>query len=533
MTTQTRTFVKGTMILSIAGLIAKIFSALYRIPLAYLVGTEGIGYYTTVYPLYSILVSASLVGIPNALSKLTSEKIAQEDYYNAHYIFKYSLILISIFGAFISLIMVFFVNPIIAIGDWPSEVRYVIYGLALSPFFISVTGAFKGYFQGMQIMVPTALTQIIENITKVFLGIGITYFLINMNYSIPESIGGAALGTSLGFMVSALFIMLYYVKRRAKINRNINESIKVNHIGFTNVAKKLIVIAIPITIASAAYSIMNLIDSSTIYKRLGAISMDKRLAVNMYGQMGNAFTIINVPLTISLALMISVVPAVSIAVTRKNNSDLVAKINLAIRFALLFALPASIGLFLLAEPIMDLLYPTSAGYEYLMLYSICLIFIILGQALAGILQGMGKYLFPLISLMVSVVVKVIINYFLVASRLHLKGAIIGSICYYIVYVLLNYIMIKRETGLKLNVINIIIKPMVSTSIMGLSVWLTYNGIFNLVNSNLIATLLAVLCGIIVYVIMLIITRAIREEDFAFIPNNKKIIKKLKNMKFIK
>ncbi|GKX32143.1 stage V sporulation protein B [Vallitalea longa] len=533
MTTQTKTFVKGAMILSIAGLIAKIFSALYRIPLAYLVGTEGIGYYTTVYPLYSILVSASLVGIPNALSKLTSEKIAEEDYYNAHYIYKYSLILISIFGAFISLIMVLGVDQIIKLGDWPNEVRYVIYGLAVSPIFISITGAFKGYFQGMQIMVPTALTQIIENITKVILGIGITYFLINMNYSITMSVGGAALGTSLGFLVSTVFIILYYLRRRYRINEKIDFSSHKRHIAFNAVAKKLIVIAIPITIVSAAYSIMNLIDSSTIYKRLGAISIDKLQAVDMYGQMGNAFTIINVPLTISLALMISIVPAVSIAVTKKNLEDLVAKIKLAIRFALLLALPAAIGLFLLAKPIMELLYPTSAGYEYLRLYSICLIFIILGQALAGILQGMGKYYFPLISLAVSIVIKVIMNYVLVASELQLKGAIIGSICYYIIYVLLNYLMIKKETKLKLNVIKIIIKPLISTGIMGLSVWLIYNGMIELVNSNTIATLLSIICGIIVYVIMLIVTRTLQEEDFAFIPNNEKIVKRLKNMKLIK
>ncbi|WP_273323309.1 putative polysaccharide biosynthesis protein [Vallitalea guaymasensis] len=533
MTTQTKTFVKGAMILSLAGLIAKIFSALYRIPLAYLVGTEGIGYYTTVYPLYSLLVSASLVGIPNALSKLTSEKIAKEDYYNAHYIYKYSMIIISIFGAFISLFMVLGVDQIINMGDWPSESRYVIFGLAVSPIFISITGAFKGYFQGMQIMVPTAMTQIIENITKVVLGIGITYMLIQMNHSVPYSVGGAALGTSLGFLVSTLFIILYYIRKRKDINKQVMATARKNHIRFGEVAKKLIVIAIPITIVSAAYSIMNLIDSSTIYKRLGAIFIDKQQAVDMYGQMGNAFTIVNVPLTISLALMISIVPAVSVAVAKNNTADLVAKIKLAIRFALLLALPAAVGLFLLAEPIMELLYPTSAGYEYLMLYAVCLIFIILGQALAGILQGMGKYFFPLASLAISVFIKIIINYSLVASDLQLKGAIIGSICYYVVYVILNYLMIKRETKLKLNVIKIVVKPILSAGIMGLGVYVIYHGMYRLINSNTISTLLAIISGMIIYVIMLILTRTLQEEDFAFIPNNEKIIQKLKSMKLIK
>jgi stage V sporulation protein B len=253
----------------------------------------------------------------------------------------------------------------------------------------------------------------------------------------------------------------------------------------------------------------------------------------MYGQMGNAFTIVNVPLTISLALMISIVPAVSVAMANKNMADLVAKIKLAIRFALLLALPAAVGLFLLAEPIMELVYPTSSGYEYLMLYSVCLVFIILGQALAGILQGMGKYFFPLASLAISVVIKIIINHHLVASDLQLKGAIIGSIFYYVVYVILNYLMIKRKTKLKLDIVKIIIKPILSAGVMGIGVYIIYHGMYKVANSNAISTFLAIISGMIIYVIMLILTKSLQEEDFAFIPNNKKIIIKLKSMKLIK
>jgi stage V sporulation protein B len=533
MTTQANKFVKGAMILSIAGLIAKIFSALYRIPLANLVGTEGIGYYFTVYPLYSLLVSASLVGIPNALSKLISERIAKDDYYNAHYIYKYSLIIIGIFGSIISLFMILGVDLIIYMGDWPKETKYVIYALAISPVFISISGAFKGYFQGMQEMVPTAMTQIIENISKVILGIGITYLLVKRGFSIPYAVGGAAVGISLGFLISTIFIILYYIKKRKVIITHINTNSNQNHIRLKGVAKKLVVIAVPISIVSAAYSIMNLIDSSTIYKRLAVISIGKKEAADMYGQMGNAITIVNVPLTISLALMISIVPAISVAVANNNKVELVNKIKLGIRFALLFALPAAIGLFILAQPLMKLLYPTSlGGYEYLELFSICLLFIILGQTLAGILQGMGKYYYPLISLLFSCIIKILINYDLVASNLELKGAIIGSICYYIIYVILNYLMIKKQVNIKLEVTKMIIKPLISAMVMGLSVFAIYKVMYNLIQSNMIATFISIICGILIYGIMLLLTKTLEEEDFAIIPKNKKIIVKLRKMKLI-
>lgn len=527
MTEQTNKLVKGAMLLSVAGMIAKIFSALYRIPLARLVGQEGMGYYETVYPIYSLLVSALLIGIPNAISKLTSEKIANDDYYNANNIFKYSRYVIVVVGVIISLFMFFGANFMIERWEWKSETKYVIRGLSLSPIFISITGTYKGYFQGMQKMLPTALTQIIENVTKVILGISITYFLVKSNYSISFAVGGAAIGTTLGFLISAVFMYIYYFKNKSSYKKEYEQ---IESVRFITVARKIISVAIPITIASASYSIMRVIDSNTVFKRLTMINKD--IANNMMGQLGYAFTIINVPLTISLALMISIVPAISIAIAQNNYKDLMNKIEICIRFSLLLALPAAIGIIILSEPLMNMLYHTSAGHEYLILLGICLIFIIIGQALAAILQGMGKYYIPLGSLFVSIIIKYIVNYYLISSNLQLMGAVIGSICYYAVYVMINYIIIKRETKFKIDISKVVLKPMLSTIIMGISAYFVYYGVHNIINSNTLATLISIIVGIVTYGLMLIITRTLKEEDFVFIPYHETIVKALKNLKLI-
>lgn len=528
MTEQANKLVRGAMLLSVAGIIAKIFSALYRIPLARLVGQEGMGYYETVYPIYSLLVSGLLIGIPNAISKLTSEKIANEDYYNANNIFKYSRYIISVVGFIISLFMIFGADFMIERWEWKSETKYVIYGLALSPIFISVTGTYKGYFQGMQKMLPTALTQIIENVTKVILGISITYFLVKSNYSISYAVGGAAIGTTLGFLLSAIFIYIYYAKNKQFINKDIN--IEPNTMKFMTVFRKVVNVAIPITVASASYSIMRVIDSNTVFKRITTVNKD--VVNNMMGQLGYAFTIINVPLTISLALMISIVPAISIAVVKDNYKDLMYKIEVCIRFSLLLALPAAIGIIILSEPLMNMLYHTSSGYEYLMLLGFCLILIILGQALAAILQGMGKYYIPVASLVISIIVKYVINYYLVATKLQLMGAVIGSIFYYIVYVIINYTFIKKQTKFRIDIKRVILKPLLSAITMGVSVFFIYNSVNNLVGSNTLSTIISIICGIIIYFGMLIITKAIRKEDLVFMPFHETIITKLEKLKII-
>lgn len=534
MNSQSTKFVKGAMILSIAGLVAKIFSAIYRIPLSHLVGNDVFGDYTTVYGFYGLLISPVLVGIPNALTKMVSERIAVKDYNNAHRIYHYAMVLLGCLGLMISLFMILGVDWIIASTKWPTSNRYMIYGFSISVMFIAVAGVFKSYFQGREIMVPTALTQIIENISKAIFGLGIIYLLIKLGQDSPIIIGGAALGVSLAFISSTLYIIWYYVKHRKYIQtEELKVAKKYKEVTFGQVTKQLAKLAIPISLATAAYSVMNFIDTITIYKRMEVIGFNENQIRDMYGFMGKALTIINVPLTISLALMISILPAISTAMVHKNKEEVCNKISLGIRLGLLLGLPAATGIIILANPIMTMIFPGVIANEYLQLLGICLVLMIIGQTLAGILQGMGKYLYPAMALLVSVVIKYIINYNLIASDLQLKGAIIGSICYYIVFVSLNYWKLKKETGVILDKLNVFVKPAIASVIMGISIFFVYKGIIGIIGSNLMTTVLTIICGMIIYFMVLFATKAIQEDDLSFLPNNAKVITKLKKLGFMK
>lgn len=530
---QTERFVKGAIILSFAGIIAKIVSAFYRIPLVYFVGDEGIGYYQTVFPVFSILISAGFIGIPNALSKLIAEEIAVNNYKAAKQTFKNTMIISLILGLCISILMIFGAKSLIELMGWNEGTKYVIWGFALSPIFVSISGVIKGYFQGIQIMYPTALTQIIENSTKVIIGITLVYLLLAKETSLPIAVGGAAIGTSIGFIISALFmIFIYNAKGKKYVTENIANN-NYNNIPFLNQAVQIFKLAIPVSIAAAVFSIMNVIDSFTLFNGLAKIGYDNKYATEIIGQMGKSYSVINFPLSISVALSISIIPAISESAAINNYEELKIKIKQGLKLAIVMALPAAVGLFMLAKPIMTMLYPTSPdGYIYLQTFSICLVFMIIGQTVAGILQGISKQNVPIIALALAIITKLILNYLLIPTSLEGIGAAIASIIYYIVFLVVNYGVLKKHISFQLDKSTFFLKPFLATLAMLIGIYFMFPGILLLLSKigiskglgNALSTLITVIIGAIIYFTLLIRLKTFTKDELTILPKYKKIEK---------
>lgn len=530
---QTERFIKGAILLSFAGIIAKFVSVFYRIPLVYLAGDEGVGYYQTVFPVFSILISAGFIGIPNALSKLIAEKAALNNIKAAKQTFKNTMIISFTLGLIITIIMVFGAQSLIEFMGWNEGTKYVIWGFAISPVFVSISGAIKGYFQGFQIMYPTALTQIVENFTKVIIGIFLVYLLLKKNTSLSIAVGGAAIGTSVGFIVSAL-LMIYIYKTKKIDNKENNSNSKTAD--FLEEFKQIFKLAIPVSIAAAVFSIMNVIDSFTMFNGLAKIGYDNKYATEIIGQMGKSYSVINFPLTISVALSISIIPAISEAYAVLDYTELKNKIKQGLKLALVLALPASAGLFVLAKPIMGMLYPTSPdGYIYLQAFSICLTFMIIGQTLAGILQGISKQNIPIIALMAAIITKLILNYILIPTSLKGLGAAIASIIYYLVFLLINYIILKRHVDFKLEKSTYLIKPLLATAFMLITIYFLFPGFSGLLSNmkismgliNAISTIITVIIGATLYFIVLLFLKTFTQDELNMIPKFNVIMNKIK------
>lgn len=527
-------FIKGAAILGMAGVIVKILGAIYRIPLGNIIKPEGMGYYQTAYPFYQLLLTLSTSGVPVAIAKIVSEKSALGDYKSAYKVFKVALVGLFIAGILTSSFVFFNARAIVDSLENPNA-YYSLIALVPALFFVPIMAAFRGYFQGRQNMVPTALSQISEQLFRVILGLALTYLLLG--YGIPIAAGGASFGGSIGAIAGIVTVFIIFLSKKKEMNKEIKNSPANKEYPVSGIVKDLLVIAIPITIGSAIAPIMDAIDASMVIKRLQLINYTGEVANELYGQLkGYAQTLINLPQVFSISIAMSLVPAISNAKARNKKREIDDLINSGTRITLLIGLPCAFGLFVLARPIIALLYfsntaetITSIG-EILQYLSFGVIFLTLVQALTSMLQGLGRPLIPVINLFIGAVVKVVLTYTLtVVPSINIKGAAISTVAAYAIASTLDFISLGLLTKMKFNYKDTFIKPLISSIGMAIIVRLSYLALDTFIKSSL-ATLVSVLIGVIAYVILLIITGTITNEDLALLPKGDKIAKKLDKYK---
>lgn len=528
-----KSFLQGAVILGVAGIFIKILGAFYRIPLVNLIGDEGMGYYQTSYPIYNLLFAVSTAGLPVAIAKLVAEKRALGQHKNAQKIFRISFLGLIIGGILTASAIFFGADAIVAYYERP-KAYYAMIALIPALLFVPIMSAIRGYFQGRQNMIPTACSQIIEQLLRVGVGLYLTYLLLDKG--LDKAAGGAAFGASAGAIGGTIFMILIYLYHRKSINEEVKSDASQVTESTGKIIKSILVIAVPITIGAAIVPLINSIDVAIIGKKLQTIGYTEHEATALYGQLaGMAQTLINFPQVFSIALAMSLVPALSAVYATKDYHN-ARKISVSgIRVSLVIGFPAAFGLYALAVPIMKLLYFTrplqvqeSAG-SMLSLLAFSVIFLALVQSMTGILQAVGKPFIPVINLLIGAVCKVIISYTLTGiESINIYGAIIGTICAYVIASILNYISVKKYVNIRPNVIDVFIKPFVSAVVMLVTVKISYS-LISAVISDKIATLLAILIGSLVYAIALFMTGAITEKDFEIVPKGQKIVRLLKKI----
>ncbi|SHJ98774.1 putative polysaccharide biosynthesis protein [Tepidibacter formicigenes] len=526
-------FLKGAFILGVAGIVVKILGAFFRIPLGNIIGSEGMGYYQSAYPIYVLLLTISSAGFPAAISKLVSEKIALKDFKGAHKVFKVSFIALIITGI-VTFGVLFFGGGYIVNSIKNPKAYYSMIAISPALLFVPIMAAFRGYFQGRQEMTPTAVSQIIEQFFRVCLGLYLAFLLLPKGREYAAA--GASFGASAGALIGSLFMIFMYLKNKKHINKELSQSINTKVESVKEIINKLLIIAVPITIGSAIMPIMNMIDAAIVMRRLQYAGFTYEKANSLYGQLtGMAATLINLPQVLTMALAMSLVPVISHSFAVGNMIKAKNDIKSGVKVALLIGLPASFGLASLSTPIMKMLYPKeplSVG-QILLFLSMGVIFLSLIQTLTGILQGMGKAYIPVINLLIGATFKVGISYSLIAvPSINVKGAAIGTISAYIIATILNFYYIKRNMNINFEFGDFVLKPLISVIIMSICVILTYKMLF-VKFGNTIACIIAILIGGLVYFILLLITKSIKEEEILMMPKGEKICKILKKAKLLR
>lgn len=507
-----KNLLRGTLILGIGGIVAKMLGFFFRIPLIYMIGEEGIGLYQLTYPLYAFLLALA-AGFPTALSKMISERNALNKQKEAYSIFKIAIYMLGFFGGLSSICIIVFSNSIIEAFRWSKGAYYSLLGISLAPLFTCLLSAFKGYFQGLQIMEPSAISQVFEQLTRIFVGVGLAYLLLANGIAV--SAGGASLGATVGSVVGLLWMLHCFKKiKPTYLKTEKTKSRKA-------LCKEILKLAVPISLAQAIGSIMALIDSIIVPGLLKSSGYSEQLATQLYGQLtGKAFVLINIPLTLSIALAQSIVPAISESFAIGNKPRLNRNIIMSFKLAMIIALPCAGGLFALAKPILILVFQGKGdGWQLMQILAVASIFIIVAQTATSILNGIGKIVIPVVAMVIGCSVKIATSIiFIPYPQLNIKAAAYGTVAAYFLVALIDFMFVVKSTEIHFNVKEVFVLPAICAIGMIFISIFTYTSVFQRSGSNTIATLMSIVTGGIVYVMMLFVTKTLSVAEIRNILN---------------
>lgn len=525
--------IKGAAILGMAGIVIKFLGAFFRIPLTNWMGDTGMAYYAVAYNVYSVFLVLSTAGIPVAISKMVSERIAVKNYGGAHKVFKVSFFLLFALGI-ISFAICFFGAEYIAGLFKIEEAAMSLKAIAPALFFVPLFSAFRGYFQGRQNMNPTAVSEICEQLIRVIVGLSLSYAVYKT--SLINAAAGATFGASAGSIAGLAIIFVIYMLNRRVIHTKIEKNPTIYE-STRSILWKILAIAVPIVLGAEIWPIMNNIDTAIIVNRMTATGWSLDEAKSLYGVLtGFCNSLIAFPQVFTQAVAISLVPAISSAFAQKDGPNVVKNVQLGMRTTMIMGFPCAFGIFALAEPILLLLYPKQAASAMtaaptLMLMSISVIFLAVAQTQTGVLQGIGKQVVPVKNLLIGVLVKVAVTWILVGiPKLNINGAVIGTMVAYVIALLLNQRDVKKYTGAEFDFMLTYVKPCLAAGIMGVTAFGAHK-LLMMVTRNSIATLGAIMVGVVVYVIMIFMVKAITKEELKTMPKGEKIVRLLD--KFIK
>jgi len=515
-------FIKGAAILSAAGLASKFIGLGYRMILPRLIGAEGIGLYEMAYPIYTTLLVISRSGIPVSLAKLISDRLARGMKESAFKIFRVGRSMSIVVGLFFSILMIILAHPISKILN--EKAYYPIVAIAPAIFFVSIMANYRGFFQGFQTMVPTAVSQVIEQLIRMLTMIFLVLFLVKNGYSTGITAAGATFGAVTGSIIGLLVLLYIYHKREQKLWNTIERN-KIENIEYIHIGKKIVNLALPITLGALVLPVMKLVDALIVPNRLQVAGFSESIATELFGHLsGMAIVLVNFPTIITISLAASLVPAISDAYAR-NRDDLISrKTQTALRLTILVGLPSAVGLFLLATPLTDVFFGAPAAAVPLRIVAWSVIFITLQQTLSAILQGIGKTGIPARNLFIGGIVNAVLNYTLTAnSALGIKGAAFGTASGFVVAAILNLISVKKYTDFNFKFKTLVYKPILAVLGMSFFVKLGFPRILKLISfvpekfQYSIATFSTVFLAAVLYFILLLLLKEISYNDIILVP----------------
>ena len=525
-------FVLQAGILAAAGMIVRVISLIYRSPLLSIIGLEGNGYYSEAMNIYTIILLISSYSIPSAISKVIAQKMAFKEYLNAQRVFRCALFYVLIVGGVASIIT--FVAAPWLVGEHSVVALRV---LAPTIFFSGFLGVFRGYFQAHGSMMHTSLSQILEQILNAVVSI-----LAESSQTTQAVYGaaGSALGTGAGVVSALLFMSAMYVLNRKMIDRRVRYDRTKTTESYGEIIRTLFTVVTPFILSTFIYNCSTVVNME-IYKwiLIKFKDVDYVTAAIDYGIFSTqAVSVVNIPIAIASAMSSAMIPGVSATFIRKEFKKTRKQVTKAVRMTMLVSIPAAIGLALLAQPVMQFIFPQKDSLEkasgLLAALSVSVILYGLSTLTNAILQGIGKVNTPVIHAAIALVIQVAaLVGMLLYTELNLYALVCANIVYSLVVCVLNHISVRKHLKYKQEMMKTFIKPLVSAVVMGAVAFGVYHGLYLVLPVSRIVLLIAIGLGACVYFVMILFIGGVNEQELRAFPKGAMLVHAAKKMRLLK
>ena len=518
-------YLYGAAILAAGVAITKILGAIYKIPLGNILGDEGYAHFMVAYSIFNVFLTLTTAGLPVALSRMISEAETLGKPMQMRRIFRVSMLVFAVIGLISALIMYLFPTELAVMMD-EVEAAQSIWAISPAIFFVCLMAAYRGFAQGQSNMTPTTVSQVLEVLGKTVVGLVLAWYLTRIGKSLPVASGGAIFGVTAGSFLALVYMVIYNHRHYPpQVVADPDTPEKPGKIALT-----LLKIGIPITIGSSVISLINLVDAKLVLNRLQtAAGVSYFNAKNLYGIYGKAQTLSNLPGAFIVPLTISIIPAITALVVKGSHKEASRLSSASLRVAALVYMPMGVGLAVLSEPIMRVIYPTgnAAGPLLLALLGIGTLFVCLASMSTAVLQASRLELWPILSMLAGGAAKILVNYTLVGDpKVGIYGAPIGTLACYAVMCAMNALFLRFRPAEPVRVLPALWRAALSSAIMGAVAWGVYAGLSAVLGASWKATVLAVAAAVIaaaaVYLIAAVKTRAVTGDDLRLIPHGEKL-----------
>lgn len=510
------TFLTGTLILTASSIVVKVIGSLNWIILSRILGGEGIGLYQMSYPIYILALAVSSAGIPVAISIVTAEKLAKQDYLSAHKAFRTSMSFLFFTGLFFSLCLVFGANFLVQSGLLrDARAYYAIIALAPAVFFVTFLSCFRGYLQGWQTMTPTAVSEIVEQLLRV-----ITMILMAkafLSYGLEYAAAGASLGAAVGSVGALLVLVFFYKKMLSGIRtKMLEQESDYEEESKLVIIKRLLRLALPVSASSLMLPIVANMDLLVVPVRLEAAGFTVNQATELFGHLtGMAVPLVNLATILTAAMAISLVPTIAKFKALGQQEKIDRNLATAFNVTAFISIPCSVGLFVLAQPVATLVYNAPAATHTIQAMSLGIFALGLHQVSTGALQGLGYTRIPMINMVLAALLKILLNYYMTAvPALNIKGAALASVIDIGFAAVLNLYFIRKYVGYQPNLWQVA-KISFCSLIMGIAVYFTsISGLFAAAWLNMV---LGLLVSVPVYLVSALVFKALDRESLEKVP----------------